>query len=407
MPRKQLVSLVVCTVVLAISVEPIWAVPNSKKPGGGGGNGGGGGKTYRYTLTDLLGFSSQGYQSRAYYLTHRDVPVPDQGYVGGNVLIYGVSRIHVNGRAEFHPARWRVDASGSFPATDPLDSGLPGGAREVETMGLSALGYGVVRTNWSGEQDEDGQYVFPSYVDFFDGSYVELADVDGGRNTEVKGANNLGQLIGFGGASGLLWQLDQSGLPGDPVDLGLFDPRDINDFGVMAGTYGGYMAIAWFAEGALNVKVLGTTSRSLGANVHALNDFAVADPRLAVVGSSWLNEAGEYKQPDSVRGIVWRPNNLASSVTVIGTLGGSTSYALDVNASGEVVGHSSGSRGGQFAFVYRNGTLVNLNDQVELGAQTLNQATAINDDGDIVGFMQYPRPISEQRAFLLRPISTQ
>jgi probable HAF family extracellular repeat protein len=87
---------------------------------------------------------------------------------------------------------------------------------------------------------------------------------------------------------------------------------------------------------------------------------------------------------------------------VIGGLGGTTSTALDVNLSGNVVGYSDTKRNGQHAFVYSGGVLSDLNAKVALGSQTLNWATGINDNGDIIGFMQYPKPISEQRGFLLR-----
>ena len=44
-----------------------------------------------------------------------------------------------------------------------------------------------------------------------------------------------------------------------------------------------------------------------------------------------------------------------------------------------------------------------LGDQPVINLRsTLEWAYGINDDGDIVGFMHIPRPISEQRGFLLR-----
>jgi probable HAF family extracellular repeat protein len=97
-------------------------------------------------------------------------------------------------------------------------------------------------------------------------------------------------------------------------------------------------------------------------------------------------------------------SNAARPTTVLGTLGGSYSTALDVNRAEQIVGYSSGKRGGQFAFVYANGTMTNLNAITAVGDRNLQFAYGINDDGDIVGFMQIPRPVSEQHGFLLRPI---
>ena len=46
----------------------------------------------------------------------------------------------------------------------------------------------------------------------------------------------------------------------------------------------------------------------------------------------------------------------------------------------------------------------NLNSMADVGTKArLKFALAINDDGDIVGFMDVPI-VSEQRGFLLRPI---
>ena len=56
----------------------------------------------------------------------------------------------------------------------------------------------------------------------------------------------------------------------------------------------------------------------------------------------------------------------------------------------EEVGDSSGKRGGQFAFVYANGTMTNLNSITAVGDRNLQSACAINDNGDIVGSCTFP-----------------
>jgi probable HAF family extracellular repeat protein len=69
------------------------------------------------------------------------------------------------------------------------------------------------------------------------------------------------------------------------------------------------------------------------------------------------------------------------SVTPLGTLGGTTSYASAINASGQVVGYSTTAAGATQAFLYSNGTMQDLGT---LGGTT-SRALGINDHGDIVG----------------------
>jgi probable HAF family extracellular repeat protein len=139
-----------------------------------------------------------------------------------------------------------------------------------------------------------------------------------------------------------------------------------------------------------------------GANVDGLNDCAIDDPRLTVIGTSRCDETGDFEAPD--RGFIWRPNDTDDPTTILGTLGGWGSVALGVNTHGDVVGWSDTKNQGQQAFIFKDGKMSNLNSMTETGRATLRFALDINDDGDIVGFMGIPRPVSEQRGFLLRPI---
>lgn len=70
------------------------------------------------------------------------------------------------------------------------------------------------------------------------------------------------------------------------------------------------------------------------------------------------------------------------SVTYLGTLGGQSSVANDINDLGQVVGYSMTSTGETHAFLYSAGAMVDLGT---LGGN-LSQATGINNSGQIVGF---------------------
>ncbi|HUE71329.1 MAG TPA: hypothetical protein VMP01_10635 [Pirellulaceae bacterium] len=397
-------SLLVITLVALACLAPNSALAQGKKPGG---------TTYKYTLTDLLGFPDNGYQSQGQFITNRNV--------AGNSLIAGNSRLYPDpqGPAIFHPALWNIGADGKFPDTDPVDLGLPSFAREAQPTGLNSSGFVVARTSWSNAQDADGNWIFPSYVDLAGVAVQELPG-SANRNTSAQAINDAWTIVGTLEATtddprypmgiksnGAVWQVQADGTVSNPLSLGDFHPDDINNYGVMAGMMSddGYPAIGWLDGTTLNLVRMAPSARFLGARINALNDYPVEDARLAVVGDSTFNEAGQYDAADSQRGVVWRPYNAASPTTVLGTLGGMHSTARDVNQAEQIVGDSSGKRGGQFAFVYANGTMTNLNAITDVGDRNLQSAYGINDDGDIVGFMQIPRPISEQRGFLLRPIT--
>lgn len=78
----------------------------------------------------------------------------------------------------------------------------------------------------------------------------------------------------------------------------------------------------------------------------------------------------------------------AYTITDLGTLGGSLSAAMDINARGEVVGRSYTASGLTHAFLYSNGL---MNDLGAAGGSSYSEG--INDHGQIVGS-------SGSRAFL-------
>jgi probable HAF family extracellular repeat protein len=85
----------------------------------------------------------------------------------------------------------------------------------------------------------------------------------------------------------------------------------------------------------------------------------------------------------------------------LGTLGGNQSVALDLNDDGVVVGWANTSTGSRHAFIYRNGTMADLNDAVAPGSGwVLEEAVAINAYGQITGNGSYE---GVAHAFLLNP----
>jgi hypothetical protein len=272
--------------------------------------------TCKYTLTDLLGFPDANYyQSQGQFITNRNEV--------GETLILGISYTGTAGTTANHqsPALWEIDANGEFPADNPLNLGIPALSRELEPAGLNARGISVGRNRWANTQDEEGNWIFPSYVHVPELAvpYQELPGASN-RNTFPNGINDAGTIIGSLEVTtddpkyprgikgeGAVWQLNADLIVSQPLTLGDFMPYDINNYGVMAGTIDGYPAIGWLDGATLNLVRMTPSPRFHGADVAALNDFPLDDPRLAVVGNSYSNEAGQYDAPDSDRGVVWRP----------------------------------------------------------------------------------------------------
>ena len=81
-------------------------------------------------------------------------------------------------------------------------------------------------------------------------------------------------------------------------------------------------------------------------------------------------------------GLLAQQGALSYTLVDLGTLGGATSEAFDVNNLGDVVGTAATAAGQSHAFLFRNGRMVDLGT---LAGGTASQASAISDGGVIVG----------------------
>ena len=82
----------------------------------------------------------------------------------------------------------------------------------------------------------------------------------------------------------------------------------------------------------------------------------------------------------------------------LGTLGGSYSYATAINNNGQIVGDAATASGDEHVFLYTNGTVQDLNSLIAPSSGwVLDQATGINDAGQIVGNGMFNR---QNHAFL-------
>src|SRR5262249_50058498 len=88
---------------------------------------------------------------------------------------------------------------------------------------------------------------------------------------------------------------------------------------------------------------------------------------------------------------------LSYSITDLGTFGGPSSLAYNINSAGPVVGYAQSARGVSDAFLWQNGKMT---DVKTLGGR-LSFATAVSDAGVVTGYAQTSAML--MHAFLWRP----
>jgi probable HAF family extracellular repeat protein len=207
----------------------------------------------------------------------------------------------------------------------------------------------------------------------------------GGTLSEARGINDNGQVVGYSYISGnstthaFLWQ------NGTMTDLGTLGgssslAQGINNSGRVAGQSSvtgdaETHAVTW-QNGT--ITDLGTPGQFSGAN--AINDNG------QVVGAAYN---GSY------HATLWQNG----TATDLGTLSGTQaaqSFAVAINASGQVVGYSSALGDTEtHAFLWQNGTMSDLGT---LGG-TFSQAFGINTSGQVVGISSTAGD-TENHAFL-------
>ena len=276
----------------------------------------------------------------------------------------------------------------------------------------------------------------------------------GGPTSSANAINNAGQIVGqadlanFSGSVAFLYSTQTNG----PItNLGTLplggnfassSANAINDAGVIVGssataTFGIGNATRFYANGAAPTDLApSTTLSSVAYAVNNIGTVAGASfmdnqqaqhaaffvdgaaqfiPQLGGAGESSvisglndLNHAVGYSQlNDSQNHAFVYENGITSD---LGVLGGSTtsSYAYSINDLDQIVGDSqtSDSVFASDPFIDENGVMTDLNSVVNLagtGFVSLNDAYAINDQGQIVG--DGTLADGDSHAFILNPIN--
>ncbi|MBI5435144.1 MAG: hypothetical protein HZA52_20080 [Planctomycetes bacterium] len=187
----------------------------------------------------------------------------------------------------------------------------------------------------------------------------------------------------------------QYGLPAGPTDLGTLggtfgDAQGINALGQTTG--GAFTASSPFSQQAY--LWLPAFALGLPAGMHPLG--SLGGTQIASRGEG-LNDEAQIAgtsfggNPGDQTAFLWLPVadlGFASGMHSLGTLGGASSFGVDVNAHGEVVGRSDAGGGTTHAFLWlpsaKYGLPAGLNDLTP-GASVFAEASALNGLGEVVG----------------------
>ncbi len=222
-----------------------------------------------------------------------------------------------------------------------------------------------------------------------DGEMLDLG-TSGARDSEAWGVNDHGQVVGYqpgllAGESGnaFLWQegglLDLGTLPGDDYSYATV----VNNNGqavansvrerTLPGEENRVRAFLWQSGGKR--IALGT----LGGRTSAASD--INDHRLVVGASD--TRGGER------HAFLWENRKMRD----LGTLGGSYSAAWDINERGQVVGESDTKGGSRHAFLWENGRMTDLGTLTGYRDST---ARKINNRDQIIGWAATPNHETER-----------
>ncbi len=277
-----------------------------------------------------------------------------------------------------------------------VDLGTLGGTGSV-AYGINASGQ-VVGYAYTSSGNNDAFL-------YSNGTMTDLGTLPGFQSSLATGINANGQVVGASpaplGAT--------KGSP--PVHAFLYSSGTMVDLGTLGGRTSAANSIN--ASG----QAVGEAQTSSGNN----DAFLYSNGTMVDLGTlggrtsaaSGINASGQvvgYAETSSGTYDAFLYSN--GTMTDLGTLSGnSSSLAYGINASGQVVGDSftgtdplkSKDAGNAFPFLSSNGTMTDLNSLIDSASGwTLEDATAINDNGQIVG--DGINPQGQDDAFLLTPV---
>ena len=202
--------------------------------------------------------------------------------------------------------------------------------------------------------------------------YTDVWEVKVNANGQVAGRGNTptGNSAFFYDGTNLV----QLSLGGTDAQAG-----DINDAGEVVG-------YAYLPGNAAQHAFLYS-----GGIMNDLNTLIPANSGWVLNQATAINNAGQVvgvgNRNNQQRAFLYTPGSGGPTIVDLGTLGGTATWPLDINTSGQVTGYSYTANNNSYhAFLYSNGVLSDLGT---LGGQ-YSQGTALNDAGQVTGWAYIP-----------------
>ncbi|MFG0253152.1 MAG: hypothetical protein ACF8NJ_09795 [Phycisphaerales bacterium JB038] len=195
-----------------------------------------------------------------------------------------------------------------------------------------------------------------------DGQVIQIAGSSNSGDSSATAINDAGVAVGLDGVFGsnaYTWQ-DGVGIPLETFIDCCSEALDINEDGLVVGYaavggFGNYQAAKW-ENGEVH-------SFGFYGRARAVNELD------QIVGTQYITWAGGFLAEGDV-------------ITPLGTLGGNTSEAFDINNQAQIVGRSNTADGESHPFLWQDGAMTSLGT---LPGTDTGTAFAINNQGVAVG----------------------